>query len=222
MYNILLVEDDKDIQLINSNMLKRYGSYNVYPADCLDAAREIAANVDLHLVVLDIMLPDGSGLDFLAELKRESEIPVLLLTALSETSDEINCLRAGGDDYLSKPYDIEVLMLRIETLLRRTDQIPKALTKGLLTLDLLSNRALIGEENLELRQKEFDILFFLALNENKTFSAELIYERVWAQKMKGNDNAVKTVMSRLRKKLTGSGYTIATKRGVGYCFEKIA
>jgi CheY-like chemotaxis protein len=118
-YNILLVEDNEDIQELNKEFLEETGGYNVRLAMSLTEARECIAESVPDIIVLDIMLPDGSGLDFLKELKQDKDMPVLLLTALSESSDEIKGLRAGGDDYIAKPYDNNVLLARIETNLRR-------------------------------------------------------------------------------------------------------
>jgi len=116
---ILLVEDNKDIQELNKEFLEETGGYNVRLAMNLAEARESIAESEPDIIVLDIMLPDGSGLDFLKELKQDRDVPVLLLTALSESSDEIKGLQAGGDDYIAKPYDNNVLLARIETSLFR-------------------------------------------------------------------------------------------------------
>ena len=221
MYNILLVEDDKDIQLINSNMLKRQGRYNVYLADNLAAAREIAASTHLDIIVLDIMLPDGCGLDYLRELKQELNIPVLLLTALSEAGDEIKGLKAGGDDYLAKPYDVDVLMLRIELMLRKYGDMPDVIKRGALTLRVNSNQAFVnGADILLTKDIEFSLLSVFVKNENKPLSAQYLYEQVWGRPMAGSDGAVKTAVSKLRKKLEGSGFTITPERNKGYFFEK--
>ena len=221
MYNILLVEDDKDILQINKNMLKRHGGYNVYCAADLAAARETAASEDLDIMVLDIMLPDGSGLDYLKEVKQEKDIPVLLLTALSETSDEIRGLQAGGDDYLTKPYDIEVLLLRIEVLLRKAGSVPNVVKKGALTLRINSNQAFVNGTDLKLTKDiEFSLLNIFVKNENKMLNAEYLYEEVWGQPMANDKNAVRKAINRLRPKLAGSGYTITTEHSKGYSFEE--
>jgi len=130
MYNILLVEDDKDILQVNANMLKRHGGYHLYLAENLAAGRKIFSDADIDMAILDIMLPDGSGLDFLKEIKQTANIPVLLLTALSEADDEVKGLKAGGDDYLAKPYDINVLLARVEVMLQRAATVPEIVKQG--------------------------------------------------------------------------------------------
>jgi len=130
MRNILLVEDNKKIQAANSNMLKRRGGYNVFLAMNLKEAREVVASTYLDIILLDIMLPDGSGLDFLKELKQDKDIPVLILSALGENDDRIAGLEAGGDTYMTKPYNNDVLLSNIEAVLRRSGRMPEVIRKG--------------------------------------------------------------------------------------------
>ena len=124
VYNILLVEDNRDIQKLNKETLERRGGYEVRLAMNLAEARKQITEQVPCLIILDIMLPDGSGLEFLRELRHSTNIPVLLLTALGESGDIVKGLKAGGDDYLAKPYNNDVFLARIESLLRRSAQIP--------------------------------------------------------------------------------------------------
>jgi len=219
--SILLVEDNIEIQLVNSNMLKRRGGYNVYLAMNLEEARGIVASTDLDIILLDITLPDGSGLDFLAELRQDKNIPVLILSAHGKIQDKLKGLEAGSDDYLSKPYDNDELILRIESLLRRAEQMPKVITKGALTLRVNSNQAFVNGVDIMLGQNiEFSLLNIFVQAENKTLSAEYLYEEVWGQPMAEDDNAVRKAVTRLRTKLEKSGYTIITEHGKGYRFEQ--
>jgi len=185
--------------------------------------------------VLDIMLPDGSGLDFLRELREthkglNSDIPVLLLTALSEYDDVVKGLQIGGDDYLAKPFNNKVLLARMESLLRRSKRVPKIITKDSLVIDIVSGRAFLngtdGDEgnqkkDLLLAQKEFAILLLLVQNEGAKMSADFIYESVWKQPLGDNINTLKMTISNLRKKIEASDYTINALYGEGYIFEKI-
>jgi DNA-binding response OmpR family regulator len=221
MYNILLVEDNLEIQEVNKNMLIQCGGYRVRLAKNLAEARERLAEAEPDLIVLDIMLPDGSGLDFLQELRRSADIPVLLLTALGEPSDTAKGLRAGGDDYLAKPYDNDELLARIESLLRRASRPQKTLTKGRLALNVNSGMAFIDGRDLLLSPKEFAVLLFLAQNEGKTVNAEYLYREVWGLPL-FNKQTVKNRISELRKKLedAASGCYIESVRGEGYCFVR--
>jgi DNA-binding response OmpR family regulator len=218
MSNILLVEDNREIQEVNKNMLIRRG-YRVRLAKNLAEARERLKEAEPDIIVLDIMLPDGSGLDFLKELRRDTDIPVLLLTALGEPSDTVKGLRAGGDDYMAKPYNNAELLARIESLLRRATRLPQTLTKGRLTLNVNSGIAFIDGRNLLLSPKEFAVLLFLAQNEGKNVSPEDLYKKIWGLPLYNNQNLRKCI-SALRKKLEDetSGCEIENVHGEGYCF----
>jgi DNA-binding response OmpR family regulator len=221
MRSILFVEDDKDIQEVNKNMLERRGGYSVHLAMNLAEARQRIKESVPDLIVLDIMLPDGNGLEFLRELRADADIPVLLLTALSESSDVVAGLRAGGDDYLAKPYDNDVLLAHIEMFWRWTERIPKTLVRGTLTADIIAGRALINGRDLLLTQKEFALLLVFMQNEGITMSVEDLYKKVWKRPLGENKNTLQTTISTLRKKIEPSGYGISVSRGQGYVFELV-
>ncbi|MCL2066474.1 MAG: response regulator transcription factor [Treponema sp.] len=220
---ILLVEDNEQILRGNERMLKRRG-YTVATALTLAEARFCIEKQIPDAIVLDIMLPDGSGLDFLRELRIEnnklSDIPVLLLTGLTTPEDVIRGLSEGGDDYLAKPYDFGVLLARIEALLRRAAQIPKTLTKGALQLDIVANRAFLDGNDMLLSPKEFALLLLMVQNEGRALSAASLFQAIW--KLPQADNsAVKTTVSRLRGKL-GDRFTIDNDRTEsGYVLKQI-
>jgi DNA-binding response OmpR family regulator len=215
MHNILLIEDDREIQENNKDLLES-ATYAVRTAMNLAEAREQISKETPDIIVLDIMLPDGSGLDFIKEI---NDIPVLLLTALGETDDIVKGLKAGGDDYLAKPYDDNILLARIESLLRRTEsRVPKTLTKGPLSLDIIARRAYIDNNDLLLTHKEFACQLLLAQNEGHIISAATIYEQIWRQKLEDDKNTLKATISTLRKKIKPSGYAITVSREQGYTF----
>jgi DNA-binding response OmpR family regulator len=216
MHNILLIEDDREIQENNKDLLESSGDYAVRTAMNLAEAREQISKEIPDIIVLDIMLPDGNGLDFIKEI---NDIPVLYLTALGETNDIVKGLNAGGDDYLTKPYDDNVLLARIESLLRRVEsRVPKTLTKGHLSLDIIAWRAYIDNNNLQLTHKEFACLLMLAQNEGHILNAHTIYEQIWKQKLVDDKNTLKATISTLRKKIEPSGYAITVSREQGYTF----
>jgi DNA-binding response OmpR family regulator len=219
MRTILLVEDNREIQEVNKDMLIRRGGYDIRLANNLAEAQEQVIEAKPDIIVLDIMLPDGSGLDFLEKLRQDADIPVLLLSALVEPSDVVKGLRAGGDDYLAKPYDNAELLARIESLLRRASRPPKTLVKGRLTLNMISGIAFINGRDLLLSHKEFAVLLLLAQNEGKTVRSESLYKEVWGLPM-NDDRTLKKHISALRKKLQDetSGCEIENVRGEGYCF----
>lgn len=219
MKQILLVEDNEQIMQGNERMLKRRG-YEVTCALTLADARKAEKTRMPDLFVLDIMLPDGSGLDFMAELREYSQTPVLLLTGLTTPEDIVRGLTAGGDDYLAKPYDFGVLLARVEALLRRAENIPEKLVRGRLCLDVTADVATLDGADLLLSQKEFSLLLIFVQNEERFISAEYLYEKVWKHPMAGNSNTLKTTINRLREKIKNCGYRIAWSRGEGYSFER--
>ena len=216
---ILLVEGNEQILRGNERMLKRRG-YDVTTAMTLREARDWVRETRLDAIVLDIMLPDGSGLDFMREIRQTSNVPILLLTGLTTPEDIVRGLREGGDDYITKPYDFPVLLARIEAMLRRAGRMPESLTKGSLKLDVVSGQVFCGGENLLLTQKDFALLLLFMQNEDKAITAAYLYEKVWKAPLSEDKQAIKSAISRLRKKLTGSGYMISTQRNEGYVFER--
>jgi len=214
--NILLVEDNEAIQQLNKEMLEEESGYKVHTAMNLAEARESIKQSTPNLIVLDIMLPDGSGLDFLKEIRQSgSDVPVLLLTALSESSDEVIGIREGGDDYVAKPYDSEVLLVRIEKLLnqkqRADERVKNAVEQtknaadivkyGPLTVNNITQRAKLDGEDANLTPKEFSVLAYFLKNMDKKMTPEEIYEGVWGQDSINSAGAIKVHISGIRKKL---------------------
>lgn len=217
--HILLVEDNKEIQRANKDMLELLG-YKVTLAMNLSEARSVLEKETPDVIVLDIMLPDGSGLDFLSELREQSRIPVLLLTAMNTAEDTVTGFSTGADDYLSKPYNYKVLAARVEALLRRAGQMPEILQKDELKLDVLAMKAFLHDKDLMLTQKDFTLLLIFTQNENKVISNEYLHEKVWNSSFYNSTVALKSAVSRLRKKLAGSDFIISATRGEGYLFRK--
>ena len=216
---ILLVEDNAQILRGNERLLIRRG-YEVVTALTLKDARKALEARMPGLIVLDIMLPDGSGLDFIAQLRQTSRTPVLLLTGLTTPEDVVRGLRAGGDDYLTKPYDFGVLLARVAALLRRAEQVPEKLTRDRLSLDVAAGAATLDGTDLLLTQKEFALLLIFTQNEGRFISAEYLYEKVWSQPMAGDSQAFRKALHNLRRKIEGSGWQVEWSRGEGYCFQQ--
>ncbi len=216
---VLVVEDNERILAADVRVLGDAG-YDVLAAPSVAAARAHLEAASPDAVVLDILLPDGNGLDLIAEIREWTNAPVLIVTALGAKDERLNGLRAGGDDYITKPYDLDELCARVAAFLRREemhrDHGNRALQHGPLALELMSGRAYLNGQDLLLTQKEFAVLLLLIQNEGQTLPKERIYAQVWKSPMAGDDRAVKTAVSRLRKKLDGSGMSIVSMRGEGY------
>lgn len=223
---ILLVEDNKQLSQINQRALARIG-YNVLTALNLAQAREHLKQEEPDTIILDIMLPDGNGVDFCREIRERIAAPILFLTSVSGYAQTLEGLAAGGDDYLNKPFDLNLLLAKVEAFLRRDEIMERVrfsnnrLVKGSLTLDIMTARAYLRNTDILLTQKEFALLLLLVQNEGKALSGETIYESVWRQSMTEDANALKNAVSRLRKKMAESSYQITAVRGCGYRFEEI-
>jgi len=214
---ILLVEDDPDIMLANREALEMEG-YRVLTADTLSAGREAMENENPDLIVLDITLPDGNGLEYCREIRGISGVRILFLSALNTREDSVAGIRAGGDDYLPKPYLIDELLARVEALMRRGKLIEMEeppLRLGALTIDFTPRRALLCGEDLLLKPKEFALLEILARNRDRYTTAKELYEKAWGMDAAGDVRTVKVRVSSLRQKL-GGGFDVESSRGEGY------
>ena len=220
MSTILLVEDNPHIMKINAQMLSARG-YEVYKAFSASECRKIMEWNHVQLVVLDIMLPDGDGLELCRELKNKYHVPILFLSALGENQDVVDGLRAGGDDYLAKPYDLEVLAARVEARLRQENARNRYVSYGNLKLDTLSGCGYLNDRDLLLTQKEFSVLLLLTRNAENTVSRQEVLREIWNFEAEDGNNALWTLISRLRKKLEAAGarLEISSKRGDGYMLE---
>ena len=220
MSTILLVEDNPHIMKINAQMLSARG-YEVYKAFSASECRQIMEWNHVQLVVLDIMLPDGDGLELCRELKNKYHVPILFLSALGENQDVVDGLRAGGDDYLAKPYDLEVLAARVEARLRQENARNRYVSYGNLKLDTLSRCGYLNDRDLLLTQKEFSVLLLLTRNAENTVSRQEVLREIWNFETEDGNNALWTLISRLRKKLEAAGarLEISSKRGDGYMLE---
>jgi len=215
---LLLIEDEPAVQSNNMKILQRRG-YSLKQAFTLAEAREIIDKEPPRGIILDLQLPDGSGLDFLKELRKDSDTPVLILTAMGTTDDIIRGFETGSDDYLTKPYDLSVFLMRVETLLRRAANIPDTLDYGPITLYPVAGRASLEGDDMLLSQKEYALLQLLLQNMDRILSAEYLYEKVWGYELVEKDNSLKVAISKLRTKLADSVYTVTASRGEGYYLE---
>lgn len=221
MATVLLIEDNPHIMKINTAAL-HLRDYEVLCAGTIEEGRRLLGTNPVDVIVLDIMLPDGSGLDWCSELRQQYSTPIIFLSALSTDNDIILGLQMGGDDYISKPYSLDVLVARIEARLRTNASTPRYIHYGALKLDTLSMTGHINGEDMLLTQKEFAVLQLLVKNEGHVVDKESIIAQVWRHSMKEDNNALYTVMSRIKKKLRpdDTGIVISLQRPVGYMIEQ--
>ncbi|MCL2575153.1 MAG: response regulator transcription factor [Defluviitaleaceae bacterium] len=216
---LLLVDDEPTIQSKNKEILQQRG-YDIKQAFNIAQAQAIISEEMPNAVVLDVRLPDGSGIDFLRDFRKVSNAPVMMVSALGTPNEIINGLEAGADDYLVKPYDVEIFLVRLTVLMRRAMTIPDVLNVGNIKINLASGKAFVNNEDMNLTQKELALLQQFVQHPEEILNTESLYLKVWGHNMLKQDTALKVAISKLRTKLNNSGYTIVAFRGEGYSFER--
>ncbi|MHA7649946.1 two-component system response regulator TcrX [Mycobacterium sp. ML4] len=221
----VLVVDDEPVLAEMVSMALRYEGWNISTAGDGSSAIAAARAERPDVVVLDVMLPDMSGLEVLHRLRQENPgLPVLLLTAKDAVEDRIAGLTAGGDDYVTKPFSIEEVVLRLRALLRRTGVTTvdsgAQLVVGDLVLDEDSHEVTRAGEPISLTSTEFELLRFMMRNAKRVLSKAQILDRVWSYDFGGRSNIVELYISYLRKKIdSGREPMIHTLRGAGYVLK---
>jgi DNA-binding response OmpR family regulator len=185
-----------------------------------EKALEMIEEQDYDLIVLDVMMPKMDGWSVLRQIKKDKDIPVLMLTARSEESDEIFGLELGADEYIAKPFSPKILMARIALLLKRYDKIEDSkLIIGPIVLDQKAYKAFLDDELLKLSSTEFKLLEYLMLNKGIALTREQLMKNVWGYEYFDDTRSVDTYIKRLRKSLKEASDYIVTVRGVGYRLE---
>ncbi len=215
---VLVVDDEKHIIDLARMYLEREGFTVEEALDGAEALRKIRS-LKPALVVLDLMLPEVDGWEVCRRTRVDSDVPIIMLTARSDDVDKIVGLELGADDYLTKPFNPRELVARVKAILRRNERSlrpGKALHLGDLTIDPSSREATLSTQTLELRTKEFDLLYTLAEHRGQVLTREQLLELVWGYDFYGETRTVDVHIAHLRKKLKGSDVEIETLRGVGY------
>ena len=223
---ILLVEDERTITEPLAEALEREG-FNAAVAGTAAEAMETAASRDPDLVLLDIGLPDGSGLDVCRELRKQSQVPIIMLTARGAEADRVSGLELGADDYIVKPFSAREVMARVRAVLRRATATPSGddggpLRIGDVTLDTAKHEARLGDEPIELSRKEFELLRVLMESAGSVLTREALIDEVWDMNWFGSTKTLDVHVSGLRKKLGDDPREpryIHTVRGVGFRFS---
>lgn len=216
---ILIVDDDEDVADLARAQLRRAG-YAADTAGDVEAARSALAGVAYDALVLDLGLPDGDGLNFLAELRRaKRQFPVLILSARGRADQRVAGLKAGADDYLAKPFDVEELVARIQALLRRPAAMAGvSLGLGNLAVDVEGQVAKVDGKDLKLTRRELGVLGALARRPGQIVSRAQLEDALYGFGDEIASNAIEVYVSALRKRLTEAGADcgIETQRGLGY------
>ena len=213
---LLIVEDDEDIREAVKAYLLDVG-YKVDACSDGDNALNLFYGGNYQLVILDIMLPGVNGHELLKEFRRLQDAPVLMLTALDDVDNEIRAFTNEADDYVTKPFDMKVLIKRVEALLRRSGALQKEIRVGSLTLYPESYRADYNGTDISLTPKEFEILMLLAQNNGKIILHETLFTRIWGYDTEVTEGVLHVNIKRLRDKFPVN--IIRTVKGVGYSLE---
>ena len=220
---LLLAEDEKPLSKALTAILER----NNYSVDAVYDGEEALEYLDADNydgVILDIMMPKIDGYHVLQQIRKESNIPVIILSAKDADSEKILGLNLGADDYISKPFSLREVIARVKAVLRRTvttetERAPERLTYQSLVIDITKKKVSIDDEEVPLTKKEFEILLLLVQNKGRVFSREDILARIWSDEVYVLDRTIDVNITRLRKKIGIYGKRIVTRLGYGYCFE---
>ena len=223
----ILVADDEALLVKGIRFNLQSDGYEVVTGSNGLEAVQLAADPEVNLVILDVMMPEMDGLTACAKIREFSNVPIILLTAKTEDMDKLMGFEHGADDYLTKPFNILELKARVKALLRRSNIAEKApanqLTIGNISLDLDGRNAYVSGKMVELTAKEFDVVEFLMRNANRVYSREALLDTIWTYEYRSDIRTVDVHIRRLREKLEenpAQPQYIMTKWGVGYYFRK--
>ncbi|ARC83604.1 hypothetical protein U732_2166 [Clostridium argentinense CDC 2741] len=219
---VLVVDDDKNICEVIKMYLESSG-YSIKIANDGKEAQEVFLNFKPDLVILDVMLPYVDGIDVLKWIRKDSETPVIMVTAKGETFDKVLGLELGADDYIVKPFEPKELIARVKAVLRRytmETENKETISYDSLVIDANSYSVVYRNEEVKMPPKEFELLYYLASNKNRVFTREQLLCEVWGYDYPGDSRTVDVHIKRLREKIEGGiNWQIETVWGVGYKFE---
>lgn len=233
MNRVLIIDDDKELCSLMKKCVEQEHLSALIALSGMAGLRLADENRDsLSLIILDIMMPDLNGFQVLQKIRETSNVPVLMLTAKNDEEDKVSGLRLGADDYLTKPFSINELMARVNSLIRRYTTLNPTMGTEIecmilkeMVIDKANYLVTVNNNTIKLTGKEFDLLFFLATNKGRVFTKKQIYTQVWEEDYAFDDNNIMSFISKLRKKIEPDSehpFYIQTVRGVGYRFNKEA
>ena len=227
MNTILIIDDDKELCALLQKGIKTENMEADVVYSGYDGLSALARK-DYLLIVLDVMMPGIDGFETLTKIRESSGIPILMLTSKNDSNSKVRGLRAGADDYLTKPFDMDEFIARVLSLIRRYTRLnaireQKKLEYEGLTIDLDNRTAIVHGQPIELPPKEFDILLYCAQNQGRILTKQQIYEEVWKEPYVYDDGNIMALISKLRKKIEpdpGTPTYIQTVKGIGYRFNR--
>jgi DNA-binding response OmpR family regulator len=218
---ILVVDDESRMRKLVRDFLVKHDFEVVEAADGEEALDIFYADKNIAMVLLDVMMPKMNGWEVCREIRESSKVPIIMLTAKGDESDELMGFDLGVDEYISKPFSPKILVARVEAILRRTNQLSVEghLEKGGICLDKMAHTVSIDGKNIEMSYKEFELLTYFMENEGIALSREKILNHVWNYDYFGDARTIDTHVKKLRSKMGEKGEYIKTIWGMGYKFE---
>jgi len=222
LYKILVVDDEEKIRAL----IKKYAEFEghkVREADNGMKAVELFRKEKFDIIIMDIMMPELDGFSAVKEIRKTSDVPVIMLSARGEEYDKIHGFMLDADDYVVKPFSPKELMMRINAVMKRvkdkSETIPETYIKDGLVVDFAARKVSINNVNVEMSPREYDLLFYMIKNKNIALTREKLITEVWGYDFYGDDRTLDTHIKLLRKSLGEYSDMIVTLRGVGYRFE---
>ena len=219
---ILIVDDESRMRKLVHDFLAREGYEVVEAADGEEALDIFYSDKEISLIVLDVMMPKINGWEVCREIRKISKLPIIMLTAKGDESDELNGFEIGADEYISKPFSPKILVARVTALLRRANKIGETADireAGGIVMDKTAHTVAIDGQNIDLSVKEFELLDYFMNNRGIALSRERILDSVWSYDYFGDARTIDTHVKKLRSKMGAKGDYIKTVWGVGYKFE---
>ena len=217
---ILVVDDESRMRKLVKDVLNRAGYQVLEAGDGEEAVDVFFSTKGIDLLVLDVMMPRMDGWEVVREIRKVSEVPIIMLTAKDQENDELQGFDLGVDEYISKPFSPKILVARIEAILRRTrQQDGEVLKAGGIVLDEAAHMVTIDDKSIDLSFKEFELLSYFMKNEGRALTRENILNQVWNYDYFGDARTIDTHVKKLRNKMGSKGAYIRTIWGMGYKFE---
>ena len=218
---ILVVDDESRMRKLVRDFLEREGYAVLEAGDGMEAMDIFYEEKDIALIILDVMMPHMDGWQTCREIRKESKVPIIMLTARSEERDELQGFELGVDEYISKPFSPKILVARVEAILRRSNVLAAddTMEAGGIELNKAAHEVLIDGKSVELSYKEFELLAYFMSNQGVALSRERILNNVWNYDYFGDARTIDTHVKKLRSKLGAKGEYIKTIWGMGYKFE---
>lgn len=220
-FRILVVDDESRMRKIVKDFLTKRDYEVLEAADGEQALDIFYEEKNIALIILDVMMPKMDGWQVCREIRKESKVPIIMLTAKAEEQDELLGFELGVDEYISKPFSLKILVARVEAILRRTNQLDRKeiLSAGGIVIDKAAHQVTLDGKQVELSYKEFELLSYFLENQGIALSREKILNNVWNYDYFGDARTIDTHVKKLRSKMGDKGEMIKTIWGMGYKFE---